>query len=263
MFSASTSPEKIQLHNFETVASTQDVAKELAASPTDEDNAKPWLAIVSKQQTKGRGTSGRTWIGGLGNVFMTVAIPMDAVPVTITLLPLQIGVLVAERIKKLLVVNQEDKAELVRVKWPNDVLLDDKKVAGTLIESQVVGGVTWLFIGIGVNLVEAPSVPQEGPDAGRTSTAVQTHLDQILPVDTVAEVFAADLVLGIEQWLLDPASTNENVQTKWKALATFQKPVVLRETQEEVTPLDLKEDGQLLVQGADGKERFLVADYLF
>jgi biotin-(acetyl-CoA carboxylase) ligase len=53
------------------------------------------VAIGASSQTKGRGTSGRAWVGLSGNVFLTVAIKRDAVPYIPTLLPLRIGTIIA------------------------------------------------------------------------------------------------------------------------------------------------------------------------
>ena len=54
------------------------------------------IALAAASQTKGRGTSGRAWVGLGGNVFLTLAIPNIALPFPITLLPLRIGILVAK-----------------------------------------------------------------------------------------------------------------------------------------------------------------------
>jgi BirA family transcriptional regulator, biotin operon repressor / biotin---[acetyl-CoA-carboxylase] ligase len=242
----------IDFHHLSSADSTQDEAKRLIPHLT-----KNMLAVVTDEQTKGRGTSGRVWMGSDGNLFLTIAFQMERVPVTMTLLPLRIGSMVAERISQLLPSKQ------VNVKWPNDVLLEDRKVAGVLIESQLVDGKIWLLVGIGVNLVRTPSVPQEGKDRGRLATSVQEHLGTLLLPNNSHVVMARDLANSLEEWLTDPKTTSENTLDDWKKRANWNAHLILRETGEKVMPVGVKDDGQLIVEGEDGKERSLIADYAF
>lgn len=53
------------------------------------------FAVAAREQLRGRGTKGRAWIGLPGNVFLTVAIPLDKVPVPLSLIPLRVGTLIA------------------------------------------------------------------------------------------------------------------------------------------------------------------------
>lgn len=250
---------RLLFQHFESTESTQDLAKETTGTL----KSNQILAVSAQEQTKGRGTSGRAWMGLRGNVFLTMALKSKEVPTTLTLLPLQVGVLVAERVDRLLTTACSSHDHKVHVKWPNDILLNQKKVAGILIESKVVSGEVWLFIGVGVNLAAAPIVPTDGPNQGRPATAVQQHCtEQQLPEST-AKIFAEDLSEGLVQWLENPATTSRKVLSEWKTWANMGEPQVLRETGELVIPVDVKDDGQLLVRGEDGRERLLVADYLY
>lgn len=258
---------RLLFQHFDTTDSTQDVAKQHIISTLQQQhqqhNNNQVFAVTASEQTKGRGTSGRTWMGLRGNVFLTMAFTAKQVPTTLTLLPLKVGILVAERVDKLLkqaCAHTKDHTS-VKVKWPNDVLVNGDKIAGILIESQVVDGEIWLLVGVGVNLVAAPSIPTGGPNRGRAATAIQKYCTE-LPEQT-AQVFAQDFAESLVQWLEDPTATSKKVRDEWKLWANLGQPQVLRDTNEEVVPLDLKEDGQLVVRGEDGKERLLVAEYLF
>lgn len=248
---------RLLFQHFDTTDSTQDVAKQHISTL----GKNQVLTVTASEQTKGRGTSGRTWMGLRGNVFLTMALTAKQVPTTLTLLPLKVGILVAERVDKLLKQACHTEDQSVKVKWPNDVLVNEDKIAGILIESQVVDGEIWLLVGVGVNLVAAPSVPTGGPNRGRTATAIQKYCTE-LP-ETTAQVFAQDFAESLVQWLEDPTATSKKVRDEWKSWANLGQPQVLRDTNEEIVPLDLKEDGQLVVRGEDGKERLLVAEYLF
>ena len=242
----------IEFHHLRSVDSTQDEAKRRIPHLS-----KDLLAILADEQTNGRGTSGRVWIGLPGNFYFTVCVPMERVPVTITLLPLQIGSMVAECVSRLV------PSKTVYVKWPNDVLLEDRKVAGVLIESHLVDGTIWLLVGIGINLVRAPDVPQEGKDRGRIATSVQEHLNDVLLPDNAHIVIAQDLAYSLEKWLTNPTTTSKQTLDTWKAWANWNVPMNLRETGEVIIPMGIQDDGQLIVRGDGGTERNLIAEYLY
>ena len=81
------------------------------------------FAISTTEQTKGRGTSGRSWIGHKGNAFVTIAIPVERVTsslnIPITLFPIQMGIIVCKRIRRVFE-NLRIDSNIVKVKWPND-----------------------------------------------------------------------------------------------------------------------------------------------
>jgi len=250
---------RLLFQHYDVATSTQDLVKERIATL---ESPQQILALTASEQTKGRGTTGRAWMSTRGNVILTIGIKEEEVPVLLTLLPLQVGVLVAKRVKKVLkevCISEEHK---VNVKWPNDVLLNDDKIAGILIESKVVEGSTWYLVGIGVNIAAAPAVPSEGVNKGRKSTCIQDHCPQYTFPENFAQIFAQDLTEGLVKWLEDPLSNSNQVREDWKNWARLGQQQFLRTTNEMVIPIDLKEYGQLLVKGEDGKERELFADYL-
>lgn len=154
------------------------------------------LAVQAGMQVNGRGTKGRQWFGRPGNVFLTIVLPMERVPVPLSLLPLRVGVVIADAVAALISraaaaatdINGEETGcaaedfvdqnfcgatatPEINLKWPNDVLVNDDKVAGVLIE----GDGTYLHIGIGINVRHAPEVPSLGMQRGRTATCLADH----------------------------------------------------------------------------------------
>jgi biotin-[acetyl-CoA-carboxylase] ligase BirA-like protein len=188
------------------VKSTQDEAKWLLQNPTFGETCdvsqSQHFAVIAHSQTRGRGTSGRAWVSSPGNLYITYCLPMnDIIVQKLTLLPLSIGVLVAEAIQPFL----EDTSSNVTVKWPNDVLLSGHKVAGTLIENCAGPSGSndyWLIVGIGVNLASHPQdLPLE--DESKTPTRLATSLKlHIAPSTTAPSAVEFGLELSRKLWHL-------------------------------------------------------------
>jgi len=99
--------------------------------------------VIAEAQTEGGGRGGRRWHSGVGGLYMTVVLrPMSAV----SLIPLMAGVAISDAIR--------DTADIdAWLKWPNDVLIDGRKVGGVLAESAwFQGELIHILLGIGVNL---------------------------------------------------------------------------------------------------------------
>ena len=120
-------------------ASTMDVARELV----QRRELGSWGSVITPVQTVGRGQLRRAWLSAPGNVLGTVVCP-PAQGLWNDLRPLVLGHLLAEAL--------EDICSGVRVKWPNDLLLNDRKIGGILVEERA----DCILAGIGLNLVWAP-----------------------------------------------------------------------------------------------------------
>ena len=243
----------LTFHELDSVESTQDKVRQLLSKKT----STPYLAVSAKQQHKGRGTNGRVWKSLTGNVFLTVALPFERVPVAVTLLPLQVGILIAETLQNVLKEASNHDTRLI-LKWPNDVLINSKKVAGVLIESHIAREQTFLLVGVGINIFEKPDISSQ---EGRPAASVQQFCSEPLP-DTTPHAIATEIANRLVEWMEDSSSSHDIVET-WKRWAEFNTKQTLRDTGEVVIPLNIERDGQLLVQQENGKERLLIADYFY
>jgi BirA family biotin operon repressor/biotin-[acetyl-CoA-carboxylase] ligase len=142
------------LFYYPEVDSTMDSAKSQANSVSN-----VLFGVYTPRQLKGRGTRGRSWQSVDGNLFMTVGIPTDRINIPLHLCPLRVGTLILPSIQRRI-------NSVAYLKWPNDVLINDDKVCGILIE--VENG--YMYAGIGCNIVGSPPIPTEGADAGRDPT---------------------------------------------------------------------------------------------
>ncbi|MBU64512.1 MAG: biotin--[acetyl-CoA-carboxylase] ligase [Cupriavidus sp.] len=130
----------------ETGSTNADLTQACRAATWDEDGVR---VRVAYRQTAGRGRQGRPWQGQAGLTF-SVAMPLALTPARLSGLSLAVGLAVAEALE------QCDAALGARIglKWPNDLQIDGRKLAGILIESVPAGPQRlWAVIGIGLNLV--------------------------------------------------------------------------------------------------------------
>lgn len=156
--------------------STNERARELAAG-----GAVHGTLVTASEQSAGRGRQGRTWSAPPGRALLCSLVLRDPP----RLLPLIAGVAVAEVVG--------DHATL---KWPNDVLLDGRKVAGILVEGRPQEG--WAVLGIGVNVALRPEdFPAELRETAGTLGLTKT--------DAIEEVLSA-LLAGLRRWLGSEAS---------------------------------------------------------
>jgi BirA family biotin operon repressor/biotin-[acetyl-CoA-carboxylase] ligase len=152
---------------FRETSSTQDVAKTFA----------PHRAlVVADQQVAGRGRLGRSWLSTPGSsVLMSVCWPIDALATTHDRVSMAVGVALAKAVESI-----APDAE-VRLKWPNDILVDGRKLAGILIE----GTRDTFIIGVGMNVTpEACNDPEIRPST--TSLAeMRRSIDRLTVIETI------------------------------------------------------------------------------
>ena len=128
--------ENIDFYLLDTVDSTNTFAKEKLLN-------KDYLVVISEQQTAGRGRQGKEWYSpNAGNIYMTIKFK-DKNPAPLSLI---IGLLISEAMDS--VSGQKIIAEL---KWPNDLLINKKKICGILIESEMSADEVEFIVGIGIN----------------------------------------------------------------------------------------------------------------
>ncbi len=135
--------------HHERLDSTNTRARELAA-----EGAAHGTVVTADEQTAGRGRQGRAWTAPPGKALLYSAIvrPLDERHL---MLPLAVPLAVCDAAEELVAELSDGDANLrCAVKWPNDVWLDERKLAGVLIEARPQDG--WAVIGVGLNLTIAP-----------------------------------------------------------------------------------------------------------
>jgi BirA family biotin operon repressor/biotin-[acetyl-CoA-carboxylase] ligase len=178
---------------FDEVTSTLDIAHPLAREGTPEGTL-----ILAERQTAGRGRSGRTWASedGAGIWSTIIARPTD--DAALEVLSLRIGLAAARTLDAF-------ASGDLHVKWPNDLMLDDGKLGGILIESRWrEERVDWVTIGIGINC----RVPRDIPNA----RALREGTDRI---DVLAKLVPAVRVAAASRGALTAAELQDYERRDW------------------------------------------------
>ncbi len=137
---------KMKFVKFENVKSTNDEALKLIKK----DITKPTL-ISADKQTRGRGTMGKKWLSIKGNLFISIFFEINQKKTNFK----QLAVLNAYLMRKIL---KKYILKSIKIKWPNDLLIESKKVCGILQEVIEHKDRQFLIVGIGINTLNAPKV---------------------------------------------------------------------------------------------------------
>ena len=197
-----------------TVASTNDVARELAESGGRETD----LFVVADRQTAGRGRLGRRWQSPPGNLHASLLLRPDRPMAEVASLSLVLALVLAETLEAL------SAGRLApTVKWPNDVLLGGAKLAGILLEgaADARGRCQWLIAGIGVNVAWSP-----GPEVGYPTTDLRREGLGTVGPEELLRALAAPLRAALEAWAVQGLAP---FRERWLARTTRQgEPIELK-----------------------------------
>ena len=197
-------PATYRLVFYDTLDSTNEEAKRLARTAS-EDGTLVWAL----EQTAGRGRRGRAWASPPGSLYASLILrpqcPVDRAA--------QLGFVAALAVGDSLDATCEKPLDRLSYKWPNDVLLSDRKIAGILLESELGEGEfpKFVVVGIGINLVSSPR-ETEFP---ATSIAEQ-GLGAVSPRSAL-EGFASHFRAWTERWRKEGFAP---IRAAWRARAT-------------------------------------------
>jgi BirA family transcriptional regulator, biotin operon repressor / biotin---[acetyl-CoA-carboxylase] ligase len=234
------------VHAFEEVDSTNDVARKLA-----EDGAGNGELIIAEAQREGRGRRGRRWLSPPGsNLTFSIVLRPQLPPSRAPELTLTAAVALTEVLR--------DAGFDARIKWPNDLLVRGRKVAGILTElSADAERIHYAILGVGLNVnLQKGELP---PEVAELATSLRIERGEPVP-----RVFLlAALLTALETWIERLQQEGfAAIRTRWLELsATLGKRVRVelgkRPLEGEATDLDA--DGALLVRDDAGKTHRVVA----
>jgi len=195
-----------QIYYYKELDTTNLKAKELASQGVPEGTL-----IIAEKQTKGRGRRGRSWFSPTGyGIYASMVLRPSIAPTEISSITLMAAVSAAEALIALTPLN-------FRIKWPNDILLNDKKIAGILTEiSSDMDIVDYLIIGIGMNI----NTPKDvfPPEIKETATSIFIETNR--PFQRI-EIFSEFLKIYENYYINFEKSGIEPIMERWKELANI------------------------------------------
>jgi len=229
-----------ELYIYNEVSSTNTVAKFLSLN-----NAENGTVIISEKQTKAKGRSGKAWESPLGGVWLSIILRPKVDHSKLPLITLATGVAVAKTLEKVGVENPE-------IKWPNDIMINGKKVCGILteavakfntIENVIVG------VGIDANL----DVDQFPEDLQEGTTTLKEVLGREGNENLLIKIFLEEFEKISE---LFNKEGYEDILKEWRKRSyTIGKIVEVREpfnTYYDAYVLGIGKEGALVVEKIDG-----------
>jgi BirA family transcriptional regulator, biotin operon repressor / biotin---[acetyl-CoA-carboxylase] ligase len=235
------------IHYFQTIDSTNSKAYQLALG-----GAKEGELVIAESQEKGRGRLGRHWFSPpFLNLYLSVILRPKIPPQQASLITLMAAVATADAIRKF-------TGLVPLIKWPNDILLRDRKVAGLLNEiHSEMDRIHFIILGIGVNLnVDGKMFPKE---VRTLATSLKKEMGQTIS----RKVFLRLLLQELEGWytiFLEEGAASmlkawrDRAQIKGRRVKvhSFGKTLV-------GVAVDVDSDGALILETADGERKRIVA----
>ena len=237
---------------FPSVSSTNDVLKSLVTPETPEG-----LTVQAKEQNAGKGRQGRIWESCPGNLYVSVFLKPQLPLASLGLFTYVASLAVYHTLKPLL-----PEPVHLSLKWPNDLLLEGKKISGILLESLYLGkdgqnddAPQGLIIGVGINIAHAPDI------TGRPVTKLNTWCTSSCSVAQVMASFLRQLSYVYVSWQRNGFSL---IRKEWmQRTVPIGTPLRIRnryDTWTEGTFLGIAEDGALDLSTMGGDRSFYVGE---
>ena len=128
----------------------------------------PWTAVVAEYQLRGYGRHGKKWISNLGGAW--ISLKMDLPDKTAQVLPVVLPVALCQLLRE----KWEVKAA---IKWPNDIIVSGKKLAGMIVEGEAIEGKILAIVGVGMNVNNEPPLEE--------ATSLKVLLGRLIPRNSI------------------------------------------------------------------------------
>ena len=241
-------PEGFHLHKLEAVDNTNEEAKRLA-----DKGAPSGALVIARTQASGRGRRGRAWSSPVGNLYSSLLLRPTCSLADAARLTFLISVAMAEAVE--IVTGGKVRPDC---KWPNDLMVNGRKICGILLESASNQGAAtdYLVIGAGVNVAFFPD------DAERPATSLAA-LGSPVSVDDLVSAYVGRIAHWLPIWEQDGFAA---IRDAWLMRGYgIGKPVVARLPKRELegTFVGLDEDGSLILREDSGLEHRIGAGEVF
>jgi BirA family transcriptional regulator, biotin operon repressor / biotin---[acetyl-CoA-carboxylase] ligase len=223
-----------QIYYFNELVSTMDIARELAWG-----NCQCGTVIVAGRQTQGRGRMTRVWHSEEGGLYFTIVLRPDLPLNQAALICFAASFVMAQVLNRLFEID-------ARVKWPNDLLVQDRKIAGMLSQIEVQANrILFLNIGIGLNVNNTPV--ESAPES--------TSLKSILNRRVSRKEILFEFLNRLDERLNMPAGINTIIDD-WKTLTITlgrMVKIITNQGAYEGVARDVDASGALILEREDGR----------
>ena len=223
--------------HFETIDSTNDYAKKIGNELRDGS------VIISEEQTKGKGRLGRVWESKAGEgIWMSIILKPNIIPNKAPFITLIAG---ASIVKALNILGVDAK-----IKWPNDITINNKKLSGILTElSAEIERVNYIVVGIGMN-VKDTDFEEELQDK---ATSLYKENYNVSRVDIVEEILCQFEKLYLDYIEKDDKKEVLDICRQYSAIINKEIYVIKNDQKELVDCIGINEEGNLIIKNKDGK----------
>lgn len=241
-----------KIYYFDIIDSTQNYALELSHKPHENGSV-----IIAKRQTSGRGRLNRKWVSPSGGIWLSILLRPNFEPSYASLFPMVTSLALAVAIEKTLKIKTE-------LKWPNDLTINGKKVAGILIDASIESNkIDYLVIGVGINFKIKPSTISKLINNQNYGVATLVKEDQKgNPVELVQQ-FLFELEQGYNMIV---SNTIVEIRKEWiKRSSTIGKNVIVTTTSGVLKgkAVGIDETGALLLSNRGKTQRLLAGDIVY
>ena len=236
---------KIQLKQFDVLQSTNVTAVAFA-----KESAPEGTVIVAERQEGGRGRMHRVWSSPKGGLWFTIILRPQIDPQFVAQVTLLAGVAVVRALRKLYA------TEEIMIKWPNDLLLNGKKVCGILSEMQLNenGSIDYAIVGIGVNVDLNPQAFPE--DLRNTAASLNASFGKNYTCTAVLGNILQEFAVLYQEWLEEGAQV---ILEPWKKLnCTLNRRVFVKDNDEVIFSgevVAINEAGAIIVRNEEGESQ--------
>ncbi|NHI02446.1 hypothetical protein DYY67_0485 [Candidatus Nitrosotalea sp. TS] len=241
-----------KIYYFNTIDSTQNFALKLASKPHENGSI-----VISEQQTHGRGRRNRKWFSPRGGIWLSVLLKPNFEISQASLFPMLTSLALAIAIEKVLKLRP-------KLKWPNDLTLNNKKVAGILVDASIESNqIDYLVIGVGINFKIQPS----------TISKIVKNSGNFYGITTlVKKKEKADPILLLQSFLHEleqlysklVAGNLDGIKNEWeKRSSTIGRKVKISSSPSgeiKGMVIGIDDDGALLISSKGKTQRLLVGD---
>jgi len=234
---------------FDTIDSTQNFATKIASNHNENGTI-----VVSKHQTDGTGRMKRKWESPTGGIWMSIITKPEFNISYITLVPIAASLALCIAIEKTLKIKP-------KLKWPNDILLKEKKVAGILLDTSVQSNkIENLVLGIGINFKINPQKLESSIKKTPNFYGVNTLVEKNEKPITLVKQFLHELE-NIFQFI--NSGHTKKIITEWTMRSsTIGKNISVISNENKITgkAVKLDNDGALIISKGQKSKRLLVGD---